>query len=224
MRSLLARLFKILFLVKPIRYYYFAFHKRIFQPFGLFKGVSKNIIYRTSFKIRVELNDWIPQQLYFLGTYEEKEILFISKTLTAGEVFIDVGANIGIFTLVASKLVGDSGKVYSFEPLSGNFNKLSFHIAENCLGNVVAERLAVSNEDEMLTLFVDDRWNKEEVNGVSLDNYFATIDLKRLALIKIDIEGGELPALAGMENLIRTHHPIILIEINPEVLRHTPYS
>jgi FkbM family methyltransferase len=78
----------------------------------------------------------------------KKSFLSLRRSML-GEVFIDVGANIGIFTLVVSKLVGDSGKVYSFEPLSGNFNELSFHIKENCLRNVVPERLAISDKDQM---------------------------------------------------------------------------
>jgi FkbM family methyltransferase len=188
--------------------------------------------------MRVQLSDWIPQQLYFLGTYEEKEILFVSKTPNAGDVFIDIGANVGIFTMVASNAVGDTGKVFAFEPLAANFDKLRFHITQNNLRNVTAERLAVLDKNEPVTLFSDDRWNndsmataypgsfnhQEIVNGISLDNYFYHIDVNRLSLIKIDIEGGEFPALLGMESLMRKYHPTILLEINPEVLKYTPFS
>ena len=238
MRNLLASIFRLLFLVKPVRYFYFAFDKRIFGPLKLFKGISKSIIYRKAFRMTVQLDDWIPQQLYFLGAYEEKEIRFISKKLHTGDIFIDVGANIGLFTMVASRIVGDNGKVYAFEPLSANFQKLSFHVSENNLGNVTAEQLAVADRNERLTLFVDDRWNnsgmataypssfnrQESVAGISLDNYFHQVDLRGLSLIKIDIEGGELLALFGMVNLLVKYRPAILIELNPEIMEKTRFT
>src|SRR5687768_15967771 len=117
MRNFIASIFRLLFAVKPIRHFYFAFDKRVFKPLKIFKGVSKNIVYRNTFIMRVQLDDWIPQQIYFLGSYEEKEIRFISKKLRTGDIFIDVGANIGVFTMVSSQIVGERGKVYAFEPL-----------------------------------------------------------------------------------------------------------
>src|SRR5687768_5606856 len=163
MRNLLASIFRLLFLIKPIRHFYFAFDKKIFTRFNVFKGVSKKIVYRNSFHMQVQLDDWIPQQLYFLGAYEEKEILFVSKVLNAGDIFIDVGANIGIFTMVASQIVGKAGKVYAFEPLSTNFDKLHWHVIENKLRNVTVERLAVLHQNEPLTLFTDDQWKNNSM-------------------------------------------------------------
>lgn len=238
MRNLLASIFRILFLLKPVRHFYFAIDRRVFKPLRLFNGVSKTIFYRKFFRMEVQLGDWIPQQLYFLGNYEEKEILFVSKTLKDGDVFVDVGANIGIFAMVASRAVGEAGKVYAFEPFSANFNRLIVNITENNLRNVTAEQLAAVYQNEAVTLFADDNWNNnsmataygtsfshgESVAGVSLDSYFRDINVSRLTLIKIDIEGGELPALRGMESLLQKFHPTILIEIDPAILLNTPYT
>ena len=103
MRSILASLFRFIFSFKFFKQKYFTFHKYIFKPYSLFHGVKRQIIYRNSIKLDLELDDWIQQQLYFLGDYEKTEIDYLYAVLKEGDSFIDVGGNIGLFSLNASK-------------------------------------------------------------------------------------------------------------------------
>jgi hypothetical protein len=113
LRELLAFSFRTLFRIKFIRPTYFGFYKRLFKPFRLFRGVRKKINYRQGIQLELDIDDWIQQNLYFLSEYEEKEIRFLEHYLKEGDVFIDLGANIGLYSLVASRLVGRKGKVYA---------------------------------------------------------------------------------------------------------------
>lgn len=238
MRSILASIFRLTFSIKPLRYFYFGLHNKIFFPFKLFRGVTKQIYYRRKFRLILDLNDWIPQNIYFLGNYEEKEINFLEKILKNGNTFIDVGANIGIFSLAASDLVGSQGSVFSFEPFSSNFNNLKNHIEINNLKNVTLERLAVSdksgeislhiNDKEhnsgMATAFATDFTHSETVSAISLDDYVSQKGIASVKAIKLDIEGGEYPALIGMRRMLEKFHPTIIIEINPEILSATSFN
>jgi FkbM family methyltransferase len=195
---------------------------------NLFKGVHKRILYRNKFLLLLEIEDWIQQNIYFLNEYEEREIRFVEQYLKQGDVFIDVGAHIGLFSLVASGKVGQEGRVYSFEPTKKNLSSLQNHIHTNQIGNIIAEPLAVSDKEQELNLFLDENkmnsgsatsytdsfTKKETVLSTSLDHYFANKKTPPVKLIKIDIEGGEYLALLGMKNILKKDKPALLIEIN----------
>jgi len=141
-----AVLFRILFKIPFFRGRYYGFHKRIFQPYHLFAGVKKQIYYRENILLNVNLDDWIQQQVYFLGEYEKAETDYLYHVLKPGDTFIDIGANIGLFSLNASKIVGNSGKVYSFEAFKPNYIQFKKHIVQNKIQNIKAENKAVSND------------------------------------------------------------------------------
>ena len=230
MRHLIAFLFRILFKSKSLKHTYFGFYKKIFYPFNIFKGVRKRVIYRNKIILILDIDDWIQQNLYFLNEYEEKEIKFVESYLTKGDIFIDIGANIGLFSLVASNQVGGAGVVYAFEPINNNYNKLTNHIRINDMNNIIAEKLAVSDNQNILKFYINEHekdsgmatnysdkyTSTENVSSTSLDLYFTNKELGRVRLIKIDIEGGEYSALIGMQEILKTHKPVLLIEINPD--------
>lgn len=234
MRYFIAITFRTLFKFKYFKYKYFGFYKRIFKPLNLFKGIVIRTVYRNNIVLDLALEDWIQQNLYFLNEYEEKEIKFVEHFLKRGDVFIDVGANIGLFSLVASKQVNEEGVVYAFEPIKKNYDKLTNHIRLNNSKNVTVEKLAVSNSQTdiklylneqdknngMATAYADTYTYTESVSSTSLDLYLANKHLRPVALIKIDIEGGEYSALLGMQALLKKDKPVLLIEINTD----TPYD
>lgn len=232
MRSITALFFKLLFQCKPLRYFYYGLYEKVFLPRKLFQGVTKTIFYKGKFKLNLDLNDWISQNLYFFDSYEEKEIKFLQKILNPGDSFIDAGANIGIFSLMASEIVGPQGRVYSFEPFSKNHKNLENHVKINNLKNVAVEQLALSdrsgeivlhiNETDgnmgMATAYPSDFTYSETVKTISLDDYVLKRDITLIKAVKIDIEGGEYLALLGMKRILEKYHPTIIIEINPEIL------
>ena len=232
MNSILASIFRVIFKITTLRKHFFGVHQRFFKPSGVFKGVSKKIVYRNRIVLDLDINDWIQQNLYFLNQYEERELRFLESMLKPGDIFIDVGANIGLFSLVASAIIGESGKVYAFEPYSKNFDKLLHHIKLNGLENVIAERRAVSdksgwidlkaNEDDdndgMISAYVDTFTSSETVPTIGLDQYITGNIKQPIRFIKMDIEGGEYLAIKGMSSTLTKDHPVVLVEINPDIL------
>ena len=92
--------------------------------------------------------------LYDIGGYENAETELFESHIKEGDVVMDIGANIGYYTLVAAKLVGANGKVYAFEPESINFSFLKKSVEINNYENVICEKKAVSNENGKLKLFL----------------------------------------------------------------------
>jgi len=226
MRILLAKIFRQLFKLQFFRKRFYGVHQRIFKPFNLFKGVVSSVNYN-GFKLQLKLDDWIQENIFFLGEYEKAELKVLANHLKSGEVFLDLGANLGVFTLHASKIVGKSGKVISFEPFSINHNALVEHIRINNILNVKIEKLAVGSEPGSITLYLDESEDNlgmvtanyvenavvEKVEIVSIDQYLETHSQETIDFIKIDIEGFEYATLLGLENTLKEHRPKILIEI-----------
>jgi FkbM family methyltransferase len=184
-------------------------------------------------KLYVSPNDMaVGHAIHTQGSYEAHVAAAIKETLEPGMVFVDVGANIGYFSLLAAQLVGARGKVLAFEPNQRNCTLLHMSVALNNLANVeiypyaVAERdasvvfdtLTGSNGIVGTTLEVDESQldtlaHKTLVRSVRLDGILA--NLRRLDVIKMDIEGAEYRALVGAQQLVEKHRPIIFAEYSP---------
>jgi FkbM family methyltransferase len=226
MRILLAKTLRFLFKSKYLKSKFFGVHKRIIKPFDLLKEVVLRVRFNDQFLV-LHIDDWIQENIFLLGEYERSELKTLDKFLNKDSIFIDVGANIGLYTLCASKLIGENGKVFCFEPYSENFNSLTNNIAINNLLNVQAEKLAVGEKEGSIKLYYDTREKNlgmvssnyiedsfsEEVKMVSLDSYLQNKPFDRIDFIKIDIEGSEYSALLGMQNILTTYYPSLLIEI-----------
>lgn len=220
-----------------LRKHYYGIYIKVLSPLGLFRNTSLIHSYDEGLKIKLDIGDWLQQQIYFFDAFDERGLLFLKKNLKEGDVFVDVGANIGGYTLVASRLVGEAGKVIAFEPVKDVYDRLCFNIDLNKLGNVSAERLAVYKESGNLTMHVSDRENMgmssifhhdtesgrtERVEAIALDNYVKVAGIQKIKLIKIDIEGAELEALQGMQHILRNLRPLLIVEISDEVLNNDP--
>ncbi|CEG11098.1 Methyltransferase FkbM (fragment) [groundwater metagenome] len=92
--------------------------------------------------------------LYDIGGYENAETQLFESRIKEGDVVLDIGANIGYYTLIAAKLVGVNGKVYAFEPDPTNFSFLKKSVEINNYKNVICEQKAVSNENGKVKLFL----------------------------------------------------------------------
>ncbi|PWH85275.1 FkbM family methyltransferase [Brumimicrobium oceani] len=226
MRILLAKIFKQAFKLQFFRKRFYGIHQRIFKPYKLFKGVKCSIDYN-GFTLDLKLDDWIQENIFFLGEYEKAELGVLENHLKPGDTFLDLGANLGVFTLHASRIVGINGKVISFEPFLTNYKALKKHAEVNHLTNVKIEKLAVGSESGRITLYHDESEDnlgmvtanyvenavKEEVEVVSIDDYLLRAPSLTINFIKIDIEGFEYSTLLGLEQTLRKFYPKILIEI-----------
>jgi FkbM family methyltransferase len=182
---------------------------------------------------RVVPNDQVSRALYVSGTYEPNTLYVLRTFLQAGAVFLDVGANAGVFSLVASRYVGASGRVYSFEPSEREYRRLLDVIQLNGLeGRMTPVQVAVGARPghEMLrvaappysglnTLGTEfpydgvDVSNVERVAVTTLDEYSRRQHLSRIDVIKIDIEGAESAALAGSASILQRLRPVLIIEL-----------
>ncbi|MFA6523262.1 MAG: FkbM family methyltransferase [Candidatus Peribacteraceae bacterium] len=161
-------------------------------------------------------------ELESTGEYEATTMSLCKKLLQPGMVFVDVGANIGLFTLMAARQVGPAGHVYSFEPGAANCVLLRKNVEQNGYHNVTPVQKAVTdrsgsailhqsgfNKADHRTYHVSKGRKQVAIECVSLDEYFPPD--ARIDVIKMDIEGAEGAALRGMQRILRSPHPPKLV-------------
>ena len=151
---------------------------------------------------------------------------------------MDVGANIGYYTLLAARLTGEKGKVFAFEPDPHNYGLLCKNIELNGYRNVIAVRKAVFSKSGRMPLFLDKKnlgahslsaENVEKadsimIDAISLDDYFKEINSK-IDIVKMDVQGSEMAVLDGMANTITQNGNLeIITEFWPTGLRNAHVS
>ena len=189
-----------------------------------------------TFDIFVRSNDlFIGKAIEQTKQYEPYVAAQVRRMLQPGHVFVDVGANIGYFTLLAAALVGKGGRVFAFEPNPDNCRLLRQSLAQNAFDHVTLYEKAVAESAQQLSLsggsvdsnarlmhareLVGRKGHFTQVEAVTLDD--ALRDLERLDLLKIDIEGAEPRAWLGMQDVLRKHHPVLITEYAPDLIRLT---
>ncbi|MEH2150759.1 FkbM family methyltransferase [Nostoc sp.] len=176
--------------------------------------------------------------------YEISEQLLVSKIVRAGMMVFDIGANIGDYSILFSKLVGVYGKVYSFEPTLSTFNKLKVRLTNSKCNNVYPFQEAVYSDNAQIEFneFSEDfsAWNSigrpqmldpqgsgkyvpivntEIVETITLDSFCKNNDIKKIDYLKIDVEGAEIDVLQGAtELLIKKDIYFIQFEISQKML------
>ncbi|MCX5673849.1 MAG: FkbM family methyltransferase [Planctomycetota bacterium] len=170
--------------------------------------------------------------------YDEE--YFLRQFVRSGMTVLDVGANIGYISLICGRRVAPGGRVHCFEPLSANFSYLQRNLMANGLGDIVIANQSAVTAEAGQTVNLDycqvhsgltclsvgednngQHWKRgyEQVSTVALDDYVIQHDIRRVDLLKIDIEGAELLALRGAERLISQHKPVVVCEFNDPALR-----
>lgn len=182
------------------------------------------------FKMFLDPDDHYNLSLF--GVYEPRVTRVFKKEVKCGDVIIDIGSCIGYYTLLAARLVGAYGEVYSFEPNPANFSLIKKSVGINKFKNVVLLCKAVSSNVRKTKLYLSGKYSGSnsiykfngeqcqfvDVETICLDNYFPKD--KKINFIKIDVEGAEYEAILGMQKLIRKNHNIkIITEFNPIALR-----
>jgi FkbM family methyltransferase len=168
----------------------------------------------------------IEENLYRFGTYEKGILNFIEKNLKQDQVFLDVGANIGLMSCFASKVLRESGKVLAVEANPKTREILHYNLKLNSCNNVSVFPLGLGNEQGKALFFENwevNRGGASFLNQSSSENQgieveISTIDKlfedQPIDIIKIDVEGFELNVLQGGIASIEKHKPILIIEVS----------
>jgi FkbM family methyltransferase len=213
---------------------------------------------RNGIRYQLDLNEGIDFSIYLLGAFEPGTQKTLQKLVKPGDTVFDIGANIGAHTLGIAKSVGSSGKVYAFEPADFAFAKLKRNLALNpeLQARTYPQQIFfAASSTEPLEREIYASWplegdgtvhpkhrgrlvSTEHARVESLDNFVIREGITRLDLIKMDVDGHELPVLQGANDTLRRFQPTLVMEISPyihaefhhlfgdfvEVLKHSAYS
>lgn len=190
-------------------------------------------------RMALDLREYVQRRIYY-GAYEVAEASFVRRLVRERDVIVDVGANVGYFTLQAAAAAGRHGRVHAFEPVPPNAAALEDNIRLNGFSQVTVNRVAVADRAGTMTLGL--RTDEEEASGIgaggtsghyseggprlsaiapvtTLDAYLADAGVEHVRLVKIDVEGAEPRVLSGLATTF-SHRPpdAVMVEINEEAL------
>ena len=167
-----------------------------------------------------------------LGRYERAKQQAVQTLLPEGGTFIDVGVNKGDFTLLAARVVGESGRVLAFEPEPENCRWISKSVARNGYRNIQLEQLALSDQNGEAELYLgaksgwhslvpgsgDQRGGTVRVSTRTLDDFLSEQGWERpVNMIKIDVEGADMQVLRGAARILAENPGVVLlVDIHPE--------
>lgn len=197
-------------------------------------------------KMLVDNVDVIGRVVATSGEWEPHVTAAFRARLRAGDVCLDVGAHIGYYTLLASRLVGTRGHVYAFEPSPGVYSALRANLALNDAANVTAHNVAAGEAEGTAVLREAPGGNSgnssvspcflesphaapaEEYTGVevqvrTVESLVPPDEVGRVRMIKVDVEGYEIEALRGLESILAACGPVsLIVELSPEWSREDP--
>lgn len=186
-------------------------------------------------RLQLVLPEAIDTRLYYFGLWEPNITAYVVRTLQKGDCFVDIGAHIGYYSLIAASLVGPQGSVYAIESSPATYRSLLRNLDLNSAGNVSARNLAVYDsrknlkvfrgaENSLLTTTVADKPTdarfvfETEVEAAPISEIVPPQDLLRARLIKIDVEGAEWFVVRGMQTLLSemSRDTEIIVEVTPD--------
>lgn len=191
---------------------------------GILKLIPKNVVLPIlQGKLRGKkwiIGSWVFG--YWFGTYElEKQKLF-EKIVKEGDIVYDIGAHVGFYTLLASELVGERGKVFAFEPLPRNLYFFKKHTVLNSCSNIEIIEAAVSDKEGRVSFSEGEssftgKLNEEgrlKVISITLDDLLKEGKILPPNIIKIDVEGAEYQVLKGAFDILKKYKPALILSIH----------
>ena len=222
----------------PTTWAKFAVWQRLFRRRIAPRQIACTVTSSFGGRFRLELSDWIQCSIYAFGEWEPVITAYLHDRLRSGDIFIDVGANIGYHTILAGLKVGNTGVVHAIEASPRTFALLCANISRNDLTNIRYYNVAASDKPGELTLWIKENQNigrstvvkneKEDyldvegvVRALPLTSIVPEEDILRARFIKIDVEGAEWLVLQGIMHLLPSlsRECEILLEVDPEALR-----
>jgi FkbM family methyltransferase len=170
---------------------------------------------------------------YFPTTYEAENFELLEANCKPGAVIIDIGAHIGLFSVISSQVAGEKGKVYAFEPAPSTYGLLQKTVSINNKETLIETfQKAVGKESGKITFFISDdqadnsnslvQYKEDrslhgiDVAVTSIDNFVQEKNISRLDFIKIDVEGAEYDTLQGAVYTLKNLRPVCIVAIHPE--------
>jgi FkbM family methyltransferase len=199
-----------------------AVWNRIVRPYFIWRSIDLTARTRFGAKFAVRFPDLIQVYIFFFGVWEPRLSRFLLGRLKKGDVFVDVGANIGYYALLASRRVGPSGKVYAIEAAPSIFAMLERNLEVNRAGNVVSFNMAVTDSAKDVPIYLHSEANLSAtttipylaenrgaelvatVQGARLDEIVGSEALRSARIIKIDIEGAEWEVVRSLRDVLPT--------------------
>jgi FkbM family methyltransferase len=199
---------------------------------------------KSSFGARFEVcfPDMVQSCLYFFGVWEPVITKYVLDRLDEGDIFIDVGANVGYYTLLASRRVGTSGRVFAIEAASRTYSKLLQNLSQNDARNVTAFHLAVSDAPGRVPVWLNNEGDLagtttlshvgerrkaltlvETVEARPLQHIIDVQTIRKARFIKIDVEGAEWAVVKSLAELLKTVSPQteFIVEVNGGLVRRS---
>lgn len=194
-------------------------------------GTSKEKVWTSvpGGKVKACLNELVGRTAFYIGDLDKRLTWISRKLIKEGDTVVDVGANIGIMSLLFSKLTKEKGQVHSFEPNPLLYDDLMSAIKKNKIKNICSIPKALGEKEEKLTLSVPKsnlglgtliRTSSEvcqnyDVEVTTLSKYCSLKEISKIDLLKIDVEGFEYRVLIGAKQLFEENPPnFILVELN----------
>lgn len=182
-------------------------------------------------RCRLDKIDFLQLLIRYQGIFEPHCIRIMYRLLCVDSTFLDIGANIGVHTLFATSIIGGVGRIISVEAAPENVQRLRDNLALSFVDNVTVLHCAVGKCRGFTTISMPTGGNSGmyRIGAVSegqagqiivrtVDEIAATENVRKFALIKIDIEGSEFNALQGAANTLNSQRPPLMIELNQEAL------
>ncbi|MCB9173547.1 MAG: FkbM family methyltransferase [Flavobacteriales bacterium] len=191
----------------------------------------------TGLKFHINLSEYVMKQIYMFDIYEKPYVRYLSSFPNNQiKKIIDIGANIGNYTLALKHAYPDS-EIHSFEPNSTNHLRLTKNIELNGFKNIHVNKVGLSDKKGELKLFFDEKnmgaatlaenvgSKHETILLETLDNYCVQNNITNIDLLKIDIEGGEINCLKGAVDILeKTTKGIIQLEVDYGHCKRLGYS
>lgn len=207
-----------------------------------FASVKQSVViidnYDQTIKMKIDRTRSMGAAIFWTGFHEFREFIFLHHFLAPDMVFVDVGANQGEYALFAAKRLV-KGSVLAFEPLPSIRTLFQENIALNQFNNIQVVDKGLADGDASLTIheiedrheglatvYLGDRKSKQAytIQLIALDDFINAQSVRRVDIIKIDIEGGELKALQGSKATIEKFKPVVMIEINEQTYTAAGYQ
>lgn len=185
---------------------------------------------RHGFRMKVDVSEWLGRHIFVTGEYEPATSAVFRACLSPGMTFIDVGANAGYFSLLASKCVGAGGKVLSFEPLPIVRRALTTNLELNAVRNCTVFDVALSNAADEVEFFAgpESHYGVSSLRPLADASQKIKVQTRRMDdvldagqsvdLVKIDVEGAEAHVLEGMTGVLVRCKPDVVLEVSPAYL------
>jgi len=222
----------------PIRVGKRWLYRTVIDPYLSWRRYGTVARMRAGPRVEIQLPDQIQDRIYFFGTWEPEISDYVASALATGDCFVDVGANIGYFSLLAASIVGNSGTVCAIEASPSIFAVLSRNVMRSGFSNITLHNKAASDAPSRLPIFLGPAENRgatttvasvavrkgqhleAEVPADTLSAIVGEATLLGARLIKIDIEGAEYSLISSIAHLLPRFSAATewLIEISPQAI------